>query len=46
MRSKTPDELVFNSNKVTSAIGDYVYTRNTMEADEKHSSINCAGIIL
>ncbi|MHC1774201.1 MAG: carboxypeptidase-like regulatory domain-containing protein [Lentimicrobium sp.] len=35
MRSKTPDELVFNSNKVTSAIGDYVYTRNTMEADEK-----------
>jgi hypothetical protein len=35
MRSKTADELVFNSHKVSSAIGDFVYTRNTMEADEK-----------
>jgi hypothetical protein len=35
MRSKTADELVKNSNKVSTNIGDYVYTRNTMESDEK-----------
>jgi alpha-2-macroglobulin len=35
MRSKTADELVKNSNKVSTNIGDYIYTRNRMEADEK-----------
>ena len=35
MRSKTADELVRNSFKVSKSIGDQVYTLKTMEADEK-----------